>query len=136
MANTPQSPSDLIEKGEGQGGQQIITGAIKNALPAPVMRRSMENKNILAQKGSVYVGTGQTFKVIDNVGGYDYSTAETLGIGPADNSVGGSAEGYVLFCVGTNNTFPDGVTPTADEERAGVKWITLRELKNALASIN
>ena len=36
---------------------------IQSGLRADIMRCSMENKNLLAKKGSIYVGTGESFKV-------------------------------------------------------------------------
>lgn len=35
-------------------------GCIRNGLRADIMRCCMENKNLLAEKGSIYVGTGET----------------------------------------------------------------------------
>ena len=38
-------------------------GAIANALPARVMRVTMENKALLVNKGQLYAGTGETVKI-------------------------------------------------------------------------
>ena len=133
-------PSRLTEQ---NSDGTVNTGAIPNALPAPVMRRCMENKNLLAQKGAVYVGTGKTYAVTDNTADLEYNTAETVGISPSGGSTGNTNAGYILFCAdpaivpseSNNYGFPQGVTPTLIERKAGVKWITLQELKNALNNI-
>lgn len=41
-------------------GDNITNNQIPSILPAEVMRKSMENKNVLTEKGSMYVGTGET----------------------------------------------------------------------------
>lgn len=53
---------------------------IPNGLPGEAMRKSMENKNILAEKGSLYVGTGavETVEILGN----NYSIAQTGTITP------------------------------------------------------
>lgn len=58
----------------------INNGQIPNGLPGEVMRKSMENKNILAEKGSLYVGTGavETVEILGN----NYSIAQTGTITP------------------------------------------------------
>lgn len=58
----------------------INNGRIPNGLPGEVMRKSMENKNILAEKGSLYVGTGavETVEILGN----NYSIAQTGTITP------------------------------------------------------
>lgn len=50
---------------------------IQPGLRADIMRSSMENKNLLAKKGSIYVGTGKT----QTVGGQTIPTTEALQIG-------------------------------------------------------
>lgn len=49
--------SALIEKDPATGES---LGSIPDQLWANVMRKSMENKNLLAQKGALYMGTGNT----------------------------------------------------------------------------
>lgn len=49
--------------------------SIGNGLPASVMRESMENKNLLANKGSIYVGTGSNNSIMT---GYNVSTTMAL----------------------------------------------------------
>lgn len=50
---------------------------IQPGLRADIMRSSMENKNLLAKKGSIYVGTGKA----QTVGGQTIPTTEALQIG-------------------------------------------------------
>lgn len=64
----------------------INNGQIPNGLPGEVMRKSMENKNILAEKGSLYVGTGvaETVEILGN----SYKIAQTGKLTPgSDNAV-------------------------------------------------
>ena len=61
------NPSNLIETG---------SNAIPNGQVAIAMRRSMENKNLLTGKGSLYAGTGRTYPSQDSVGN-TYNTAVT-----------------------------------------------------------
>ena len=56
---------------------------IPNGLPGEAMRKSMENKNILAEKGSLYVGTGAVERV--KILGNDYLIAQTGTITPKVN---------------------------------------------------
>lgn len=59
---------------------------IPNGLPGEAMRKSMENKNILAEKGSLYVGTGavETVEIL----GDNYLIAQTGKLTPGpDNAV-------------------------------------------------
>lgn len=59
---------------------------IPNGLPGKVMRKSMENKNILTQKGSLYVGTGTVDEV--KILGDNYLIAQTGELIPgSDNAV-------------------------------------------------
>lgn len=65
---------------------------IPNSKPAAPMRMSMENKNLLATKGAIYVGTGTTntttINVVDsaNVSSTDtYSIAKTAALTPGDD---------------------------------------------------
>lgn len=41
-------------------------GIIPNNTAAKIFRQSIENKNLLAEKGSIYVGTGEHIDVNDN----------------------------------------------------------------------
>lgn len=64
----------------------INNGRIPNGLPGEVMRKSMENKNILTKKGSLYVGTGAADTV--EISGNNYSIAQTGELIPgSDNAV-------------------------------------------------
>lgn len=59
-------------------------GVIPNQTLAPVMRNSLENKNLLSEKNSMYVGTGTTNSV---AGGDDtYDVAVTDAISPPTDS--------------------------------------------------
>lgn len=62
----------------------INNGQIPNGLPGEVMRKSMENKNILAEKGSLYVGTGvaETVEILGN----SYKIAQTGKLTPGPDS--------------------------------------------------
>lgn len=62
----------------------INNGQIPNGLPGVVMRKSMENKNILAEKGSLYVGTGaaETVEILGN----SYKIAQTGKLTPGPDS--------------------------------------------------
>lgn len=57
---------------------------IPNGLPGEAMRKSMENKNILAEKGSLYVGTGvaETVEILGN----SYKIAQTGKLTPGPGS--------------------------------------------------
>ena len=48
-------------------------GIIPNNTAAKIFRQSVENKNLLAEKGSIYVGTGEHIDVNDN--GSPFTTA-------------------------------------------------------------
>ena len=69
---------------------------INNGLPGEVMRKSMENKNLLTAKGSMYVGTGASQNVViadvDGVTGtYSVKTTEELKVPTASGD-------YALCC--------------------------------------
>lgn len=68
-------------------------GAIETGLRADVMRLSMENKNLLSNKDSIYVGTGDTTSV--NVGG------STITI-PTTKALEKGSDNTVLSVVGGN----------------------------------
>lgn len=73
------NPEDLIESG---------SGAIPNGQLAPVMRRSMENKNLLVDRGSIYVGTGTTYDTLDSEDGTNtYKTAITQALPPPEEGL-------------------------------------------------
>ena len=57
---------------------------IPNGLPGEVMRKSMENKNILTRKGSLYVGTGTVDEV--KILGDNYLIAQTGELLPGSNN--------------------------------------------------
>ena len=63
-----------------RSADQTINKQIPNGLPGEAMRKSMENKNILKEKGSLYVGTGavETVEILGN----NYSIAQTGTITP------------------------------------------------------
>ena len=56
--------------------------SIPNGLAAGVMRNSMENKNLLNEKGSLYAGTGTTTAIQDGVGN-TYTIPNTEAVPPA-----------------------------------------------------
>lgn len=69
-----------------RSADQTINKQIPNGLPGEAMRKSMENKNILAEKGSLYVGTGavERVKILED----DYLIAQTGKLTPGlDNAV-------------------------------------------------
>ena len=65
-------------------------GRIVNGLPARVMRMAMESKGLLKEKGSIYVGTGETEEVTVTIPGpsgtetisYTYSIPKTASLNP------------------------------------------------------
>lgn len=61
-------------------------GVIPNFTPAPVFRNSVENKNLLEEKNSMYIGTGETQTVIfggnGGIGGIKYSIPITKALTP------------------------------------------------------
>ena len=78
------------------------TGAIPNGTWANVMRVSMENKNLLAQKGALYVGTGETNDVIDGSGNTQ-QIAKTAVLNPP------KGDGYGLISEVLNEENPIGL---------------------------
>lgn len=50
-------------------------GAIPNELPLEIMRNSIENKNLLVNKNSFYIGTGKSSEV--SIGGNKYALVQT-----------------------------------------------------------
>lgn len=85
-------------------------GAIQTGLRADIMRKSMENKNLLSSKGSIYVGTGDTNNVV--VSGSTVSIPKTAAL-----TVGNQNE---VLSVGANNTLqyskitPDMMSSSTD----------------------
>ena len=77
---------------------------INNGLPGEVMRKAMENKNILQAKGAMYVGTGttQTITIADAnsdgiEGNYVVAVTEALNPPTEDGT-------YILQCVVTGGS--------------------------------
>ena len=73
-------------------------GFIRNGLPGKPMRMAMETKDLLRQKGSIYVGTGNS-RTITLVGedegeGTSYTIYETEALNPPSET--GT---YVLKCI-------------------------------------
>ena len=84
-------------------------GAIETGLRADVMRLSMENKNLLSNKDSIYVGTGDATSV--NVGGstITISTTKALEKG-SDNTVLSVVGGNLGYNKVNPNMVQTGVT--------------------------
>ena len=61
-------------------------GFIANGLRADIMRHSMENKNLLNTKGSIYVGTGRQTTITTSQGDYNIPITTSLPCG-ANNTV-------------------------------------------------
>lgn len=61
-------------------------GFIENGLRADIMRHSMENKNLLNTKGSIYVGTGEQTTITTSQGSYNIPITTSLPCG-ANNTV-------------------------------------------------
>lgn len=61
-------------------------GFIENGLRADIMRHSMENKNLLNTKGSIYVGTGRKTTITTSQGDYNVPITTSLPCG-ANNTV-------------------------------------------------
>lgn len=80
-----------------RSADQTINKQIPNGLPGEAMRKSMENKNILAEKGSLYVGTGKTEVVSIDGTGDSYIIAQTDKITP-------TVDGTVLVADSTSST--------------------------------
>lgn len=102
--------------------------ALANNLPGRVMRLSMENKNLLMEKGQIYVGTGNTHPVtityVDDAGG---SSSVTYNIpiteaSPVPSST--ATSGAPLFLVFTG------------EGDTGLKWKTVDEIKTILGIVS
>ena len=56
-------------------------GFIENGLRADIMRHSMENKNLLNTKGSIYVGTGRQTTITTSQGDYNVPITTSLPCG-------------------------------------------------------
>ena len=68
-----------------RSADQTINKQIPNGLPGEAMRKSMENKNILKEKGSLYVGTGavETVEIL----GDNYLIAQTGKLTPGSDDM-------------------------------------------------
>lgn len=86
-------------------------GAIPANLPYKAMRLSMENKNLLKSKGSIYVGVGSeksatiTYDEVDSSGtptGKTITTPYTVPVTEALDPPSNDGKTYVLTC--TNGT--------------------------------
>lgn len=73
---------------------------IPSGLRADIMRNSMENKNLLAKKGSIYVGTGETM----TVGGEKIYKTKVLELG-ANGEVLQNINGALSYSKLTNKNF-------------------------------
>lgn len=106
--------------------------ALANNLPGRVMRLSMENKNLLMEKGQIYAGTGNTHPVTityvdDSPGGSGGSSSVTYNIpiteaSPVPSST--ATSGAPLFLVFTG------------EGDTGLKWKTVDEIKTILGIVS
>lgn len=108
MANEVKNAEDLV-----------ANGVLKNGLLAKVMRNSIETKALLANKGSIYVGTGQknTVTVVPSEGITDtYNIPQTQALEPLKSSenVAEIASGQIL--VADNNA------------NLGLKWRKINEM--------
>lgn len=118
--------------GMNSNNTTMTDGAEKNALannlPGRVMRLSMENKNLLMEKGQIYVGTGNTHPVtityVDDSGGnssvtYNIPITEASPVPPST-----ATSGAPLFLVFTG------------EGDTGLKWKTVDEIKTILGIVS
>lgn len=58
--------------------------SISSDLPLEIMRKSMENKNLLSEKNSLYVGTGDSTQI--SVNGANYTIVQTGVLSPPDST--------------------------------------------------
>ena len=63
-SNIVKSLTDLIEKTQNDNGETVYSNTLPDNLWANVMRQSIENKNLLAERGAIYVGTGKVTTVV------------------------------------------------------------------------
>ena len=103
--------------------------ALANNLPGRVMRLSMENKNLLMEKGQIYVGTGNTHPVtityVDDGSGGSSSVTYNIPITEASPVPSSTAtSGAPLFLVFTG------------EGDTGLKWKTVDEIKTILGIVS
>ena len=90
-------------------------GAIQTGLRADIMRKSMENKNLLSSKGSIYVGTGNTNNIVVN--------ESTVSV-PITSSLTAGNQNEVLS-VGASNTLQySKITPAMMASNTDVYDIT------------
>lgn len=59
-------------------------GCIKNGLRADIMRCCMENKNLLAEEGSLYVGTGEKIVIGEGIPNRRITIARTAALSPGN----------------------------------------------------
>lgn len=107
MANEVKNAEDLI-----------ANGVLKNGLLAKVMRNSIETKALLANKGSIYVGTGQknTVTVVPSEGITDtYNVPETQALEPLKSSENAEEIAAGQLLVADNNS------------SKGLKWRKINE---------
>lgn len=90
-----------------------IPDVIPNGLLAPVMRHSMENKNLLNKKGSIYVGTGQVHTLADDTGANTFEIAKTSAL----EIPTGMENGAVLV---TDSNQANGITWSANSLKSQV----------------
>ena len=81
---------------------------IPTGLRADIMRSSMENKNLLSKKGSIYVGTGETV----TVGGEKIYKTKALELG-SSGQVLIVKDGELKYSTLTNESFDAGIDYTA-----------------------
>lgn len=113
--STVKTAVDLIEDNANE------KGSLPNQQPGPVFRLSMENKNLLHEKGSIYVGTGETndYSLTANGGTSEYKIAETMALeAPSDPN-------YTLVTDPTSScglAWKSVVTPKKIEISASSSW--------------
>lgn len=74
-------------------------GTFPNNQRADVMRNSLENKNLLSKKGSIYIGTGTNHAVSDA------NVANTAALNPPESS-GSIVNNYIIV---TNSSATNGL---------------------------
>ena len=78
-------------------------GTFPNNQRADVMRNSIENKNLLSKKGSMYIGTGGSHSVSSE----NVSVAETTSLDPPVDGNDTILDNYVPV---TDHTAPNGIS--------------------------
>lgn len=102
-------------------------GVIPNFTPAPVFRNSVENKNLLSEKNSMYIGTGETQTVTFGEKQYSIPTTKALTPPTEDKSVlkTGSDGENVLWG-------PLKVSEIEDDGRTPVNVVSVESIQQAL----